>query len=165
VNGWQIAFQSISILISIGGAIVGIIAYRRSGSMKALDLRIELQKQLQIVRRLIDGLPMLIIEAHRSRANVLSTGRGGGSGALLAWKTQADIDVGAAKGLALELPPEDAEFSNCPVGDLEKKLLDIHSLSLRANAIAGRYRSSLDKDEATRAQIAADVRALHNMSR
>jgi len=159
MDGFQITFQIISSLFSVVGGTMGIIAYRRIGSMKALDLRIELQKQLQVVRRLIEGLPMLMIEAQQSRARVLSTGRGGGTGALLAWRTQADIDDVATKGLALELPPEDAKFSELSVSELENKLLDIHALSLRANSIADRYRASLVKDDATREQIAADIRA------
>jgi hypothetical protein len=159
MDSTQIIFQIISSLISIGGATMGFIAYRRSGSMKALDLRIELQKQLQILRQAVDGLPMLITDAQRSRTNVVSTGRGGGKGALMGWTTQADIDRKGASDLQTEIPPEDTKLSKLSVVELEQKMIEVHSLNLRANAIANRYRASLAADDVTRDQIAADMRA------
>ena len=158
MDGGQIVFQVISLSISIGGATMGYIAYRRSGEMKALDLRIELKKLLQSIRATVDGLPPLLIEAQRSRNNVASTGRGNG-GVILAWNTRCTADMAASKALQDEIPSIDVDYSKFTPAELERKPIDANALNLRALSLADRYRASLAEDDNSRNQIAADIRA------
>ncbi len=56
----------LSLICGVGGLVFGYFAYRRSGQMKAIDLRLELRKIDADVHRLLRKLP-----AHLERAREL----------------------------------------------------------------------------------------------
>lgn len=57
----------IGAITGISGAIMGFVSYRRSGHMKALDLRIELRKSISDLHDSAQSLPSLLDLAQKSR--------------------------------------------------------------------------------------------------
>lgn len=159
------------IITSILGAITGIAAlvfsyvnHRRLQKIKALDLRIELRKQVAEVRAMIDGLPELLERARKSRDAVLAA-----LGTLLTgyhqqvWKPACASDIETAKKLAVGVPAADETFQRASHQELEEKLLEIHALGLKAKQLRDKYLAELASDDRDREHIRA--RALAHVPR
>src|SRR5450759_3809039 len=63
---------TIGAITGIAGATMGYISYRRTGKMKALDLRLELRKAANDLRSTVEGLPSILAQAKGSRIAVLN---------------------------------------------------------------------------------------------
>ncbi len=61
----------IGAIAGIAGFVLGYISYRRSQQIKALDLRLELRKQVSDLRAMVEELPDLLPRSWESRIAVL----------------------------------------------------------------------------------------------
>ncbi len=66
----------IGAITGISGAIMGYVSYRRSNSLKSLDLRIELRKAINVAQSNLQQLEKLIEHANKSREAVASATAG-----------------------------------------------------------------------------------------
>lgn len=117
------------------GAVLGYVSYRRSQQIKALDLRLELRKQLADVETTIIELPELLEQSRRSRAAVLSAMGLVRSGAHDVWRTTLASDMEIARTLRTAIPPRDADYERSTHRELEDQLLQVHALQLKATRL------------------------------
>jgi len=144
----------------IAGAIMGFVSYRRSGNIKALDLRLVLRKDQEILRRIVNELPPLIDRAKDSRLRMASARTGGvTSGAIKYWNDEREIDLATAKSLQTQLPELDFDYSKLTHSDLESQIVAVHSRQLTATQLQQKYLAALAADDRAREQIEADMRA------
>lgn len=150
---------SIGAVTGIAGAVMGFIGYRRSGELKAIDLRLELRKTENSLRVLLANLPKLIEDANASRTAVFAATGRMGSGVSEMWFSDYQRDLEAAEALGKRLPEQNNSYDGYSHSDLESKLVLIDGILSEAGMLQKKYQASLAEDDAAREQIRADVRA------
>jgi hypothetical protein len=144
-------------ITGIAGAIMGYISLRRSGKLKALDLRLELRRDEADVRELAQEFPALVERAHRSRRAVhAATGR---IGAFQQWLADCEGDPAAMRALHAQLSDPNNDYASASHAELESRLVAVHSLKSQAERLRDKYLAALVADDKERERIAADQRA------
>jgi chromosome segregation ATPase len=141
------------------GLVLGCANYRRLQQIKALDLRLELRKQVSDVRADIEALPALLDRARASRSAVRAAmGRGQQSGDNMIWKAELENDLKTMQALACELPDAKEMYQRSKPQKLENKLVEVHGLAAKAAQLRNKYETALAYDDKDRDHIRADVR-------
>ena len=104
------------------GCVIGWISYRRSQQIKALDLRLELRKQVSDVCADIEALPTLLEGARASRSAVSAAMGVLQSGASEIWKAALETDLTTVQALARELPDADETFQHFKTSEARKQV-------------------------------------------
>jgi hypothetical protein len=128
------------------------ISYRRSQQIKALDLRLELRKQVSDVRTVVEALPDLLERSRVSRIAVLAGIGVLKSGAFEIWKAELESDLKTAQALAWEVPDADETYQRSKHQDLETKLVEVHTLAGNAARLRDKYLTELAYDDKERDQ-------------
>jgi hypothetical protein len=149
----------IGAVTGIAGAVLGYVSYRRSQQIKALDLRLELRRQVADVRAIIAELPNLLKRSKRSREAVLSALGTLRTGSHESWTAAWKNDWRVADGLARELPPGNENYDDATHQELENRLLDVHALGLQAGRLRDKYLQALAEDDREEEHIQANMRA------
>lgn len=145
-------------ITGIAGAVMGFVSYRRSGQMKALDLRLELRKAVGDLYDSVQTLSSLLERAKRSRTAVsAATGQ---TGALQHWQGEFEKDLSAVQRLVAETPYPGATYDSISYSELESRLVSVHQIQSQADRLHEKYRTSLAADDKEREQIRADVRSV-----
>ena len=145
----------IGAVTGIAGAILGHIAYRRSDQLKALDLRLELRKNVASLLSDANELLPLFDYAQKSKLAVAAAAGVYKSGATEKWVSECDADKAKATGLLEKLPNPEDQYLNFSPSALETKLVEIHSLQDGISRLQKKYEDSLATDDKARAQIVA----------
>jgi hypothetical protein len=143
------------------GLVLGWISYRRSQQNKALDLRLDLRKQVVDLRAVVEALPNLLQGALASRSAVLAARGLSRSGAFESYKAEWKSDLKAAHDLlreVREVPNADETYQRSKHRELETKLVEVHALATKAKGLRDKYEAALASDEKEREQIRADAR-------
>lgn len=119
-------------ITGLAGLVLGWINYRRFQQIKALDLRLELRKQVSDVRAVVEALPDVLERSRASHIAVLAAMGVSRSGASESWKAAWESDLKAAQGLACEVPDADETYQRSKHQNLETKLVEIHALATKA---------------------------------
>lgn len=145
--------------VSLAGGVIGTVsgcmAYRRTGRMKALDLRLELRKADKDLRDLIGGLRDHLHQADISRRALATTSGGIKSGAMTAWQDQLELDLSLVDYLEATMPSGRDDYRGLNVERLESLLVDRHDLRTEAMKLHGKYQTSMDRDGKQREELAA----------
>ena len=155
----------IGTLTGIVGAITGLVGlvlgwtnYTRLQQIKALDLRLELRKQVSGVRVDIEALPALFERARASRIAVRSAmGRGQQSGDNVIWKAELENDLKTVQALACELPDAKETYRRSKHQELENKLVEAHTLAAKVAQLRKKYETALASDDRDRDYIRANA--------
>ncbi len=150
---------TIGAITGIAGATMGYISYRRTGRMKALDLRLELRKSVNDLRSTVESLPSIMEQAKGSRISVLNARGLFRSSIMDQWNAELEKDISAVTLLKSELPDSSATFENLTHSGLEAKLVTVHATQSKAAGLREKYRTSLASDDKEREHIRADQRA------
>lgn len=164
INYSGVVTGAIGALTGIAGALMGVVSLRRTGQIKALDLRLELRKASADLCHHFRGLRELIDEANRSRVGVLATREGTTwrnrvqgrniPSAQDVWADQVDTDRAKVGELEALMPDTKAGYAGLPHETLETKLVEVHSLQTQVSALAEKYKAALARDDNTRREIA-----------
>ena len=138
------------------------ISYRRSQQIKALDLRLELRKQVSDVRTVVEALPDLLERSRASRMAVLAAIGVLKSDAFEIWEADLESDLKTAQALTWEVPDADETYQRSKHQDLETKLVEVHTLAGNAARLRDKYLTELAYDDKQRDHIKADVRVRFN---
>jgi len=142
------------------GSVLGWTNYRRLQQINALDLRLELRKQVSDVRADIEALPSLLERVRASRSAVRAAmGRGQQSGDNVIWKDELENDLKIVQALARELPDAKETYQRSKPKELENKLVGAHTLAAKAAQLRKKYDTALASDDRDRDHIRADVRS------
>lgn len=146
-------------ITGIAGALMGYVSYRRSNSIKALDLRLELRKTVNEVEMSLSKLEGLLDYANQSRQRVASATGRLGSGAMEIWNKAFEEDKNRLKQILENAPRSDANYDDLSPIELESRLVAIHKLQSQINELTEKCNSSLKSDDEERKQIREDVRS------
>jgi hypothetical protein len=128
------SFPSIPIPIAVSGAAIAYLVYRvyaRRARRNDRKLYAEVCKERESLRCVVAALPERLESARRSRMAVAS---------------EIEADLAAAKLLGSQLPAADIDTTDRSGMELDIKLAEILTLSIRANRLADKYsRASEDK--------------------
>jgi hypothetical protein len=151
--------------VAVAGALITYAAYRRSAKRTAQertagDLRSELHAEQESLRAAIEALPALIDLAKRSRTAAAHAAGNTGPEGLQQWLCELDLDVSEVELLKSQLPAADSDHKPLSDMDVEIRLVEVLALSLRAGALAEKYRASIFVRETDRESHADDAEAL-----
>ncbi|MBB4133402.1 hypothetical protein [Xanthomonas sp. 3075] len=150
----------IGAIIGIVGAVVAIQAFRRTGELKALDLRLELRRTESTLRSDIQDLIPLLELAKKSRTRLAAAQGNFHSAATTHWLCQWDADVAEAKKLVAGASALDIDCSSFSQAELEARLVTVHKLQRQLAQLSGKYQSSLAADDSGREHLRADQRVI-----
>jgi hypothetical protein len=148
-------------ITGIAGAIMGYVSYRRSNSLKSLDLRIELKKALNVAQSALEQLERLIEDANKSREGVASATGRFNSGMMQKWKKEVEEDKNKVKLLAQKVPAADKSYDDSTPKELESTLVEVHRLQVQIDEIRNKYEAAVRADDEERKHIREDIRARH----
>jgi hypothetical protein len=144
-------------ITGLAGFVLGCINYRRLQQIKALDLRLELRKQVSDLRAVVESLPDLLEQSRASRITVLAHMGWGPKGppgeeqspsiACKTWMAAWESDFQAAKDLVRKVPDPNETFQHLKHQDLETKLVEVHDVARRATELHDKYRAELAADD------------------
>jgi hypothetical protein len=138
--------DSLAVLAVAGAALIAYAVYRRSINRRSIertmhDLGAELRAERESLRAMIDALPAQIDLAKRSR-RVLAYAPGNNE-ALQQWLDELDLDSSEVELLRAQSSTVDSADLSLSDVDMEMKLVEVLALSLRASALAEKYRASI----------------------
>ena len=151
----------IGAITGISGAIMGYVSYRRSNSLKSLDLRIELRKAANVVQSSLQQLAKRIEYANKSRQAVASAMGRYQSGMMEKWKQEVDGDNNAVKTLSQNAPAADKSYDDLTPKALESMLVEVHRLQVQIDELIKKYDAAVRADDEDRKHIREDARARH----
>jgi hypothetical protein len=150
--------------VTAAGALIAYAAYRRSIKRRAHDLRTELLAEQASLRAAIEALPAQIDLAKRSRTAGADAAGNPATERMRQWLCELDLDLSEAELLKSQLSAAEADYNSLSDMDVEVKLVEVLSLSLRANALAEKYRASHWVRETNRESLTDDADALISRS-
>lgn len=148
-------------ITGVAGAIMGYVSYRRSNSLKSLDLRIELRKAVNVAQSSLQQLEKLIEYANKSREAVASAMGRFKSGMMEKWKKEVEADKNAVKLLFQNAPAADKSYDDLTPKELESTLVEVHRLQVQIDEIRNKYEAAVRADDEERKHIREDVRTRH----
>jgi hypothetical protein len=152
------------LVAAVAGSLIAYAAYRRSAIRNAQkrtggELRSELRAEQESLRAAIEALPAQIELAKRSRmAAAHAAGNTGPE--LQQWLCQLDLHLSELELLKSQLATDDSGHESSADMDLEIRLVEVLALSLRAEALAEKYRASISVQETNRESLTDDAEAL-----
>lgn len=151
----------IGAITGISGAIMGYVSYRRSNSLKSLDLRIELRKAINVAQSNLQQLEKHIVYANKSREAVAAATGRFKSGMMEKWKQEVEADKNAVKLLFQNAPAADETYDDLTPKELELTLVEVHRLQVQIDELRKKYDATVLADDEERKHIRDDVRARH----
>jgi len=134
----MLSLQSMIITAAIAGSLLAYAAYGRFKKSRCTDLWSEVCEERESLRAVIETLPAQLELAKQSPDGSVESIR--------QRLSELEVDMLEAKLLGVELP--DIDYADLSAGELELRLVEILSLSMRANALAEKYRAaSVDNEE------------------
>jgi len=146
-------------ITGVVGAIMGYVGYRRSTSLKSLDLRLELRKAGNNVQAGLSQLEKLIEDANHSREAVAAATGRFGSGTVVKWKQDVEVDKNVAKQLSQNAPPAEKNYDDLSPKELESKLVEVHRVQVQIDELREKYDAAVRADDEERKHIKESARA------
>ena len=149
----------VGMISGIAGAVLSVISYRKSNSIKKLDLRLELRKEINNANTNLAHLTGLIPYANKSRTAVAAATGNLRSGVMQRWNNELEQDNEQLASITERAPDSEAKYDSLNTKDLESKLIEVHSLQSEINKLVNKYQSAIDSDDSERNHIREDIRA------
>jgi hypothetical protein len=143
----------IGTLTGISGAVLGIMAYRRTNKVKEMELRLGLRKAANQADSDLRDLKELMPVAFKSHRHVASASGMLNSGAMQIWEKSYEADEGISRALFDRAYNLDSEFLELTANELEAKTANVHALQLEINKLTDKYKAVLATDEVERGRI------------
>jgi hypothetical protein len=150
--------------VAVAGSLIAYGAYHRSAKRMAQrrtagDLRSELRAERESLRAAIDALAAQIELEKRSRT-AAAHAAGNTGPELQQWLCQMDLDLSELELLKSQLSADDSDHKSISDMDVEIRLVEVLALSLRADALAEKYRAAISVPETDRESRNDDAEAL-----
>ena len=152
-------------ITAVTGAITGSIAlivsiknYMRLRAMKALDLRLELQKSFNNLDVVLSGVEGYLDFVHQSHMRVLAATGRNQSGEMKLFEEDFANDKARLRRLLSAQPPREASYERRTTDDLERLLVSVHSFQAQIRDPRGKYQKLFEADKERRREIRAEHR-------
>jgi hypothetical protein len=150
----------IGAVTGIAGAVLAFFAFRRTGQLKALDLRLELRRTEATLQLEILNLIPLLEQAKLSHTRLAAAQGSFHSGATKHWISQWDSDVLEANSLRDGASVLDADCTKFTQAQLEARLINVHKLQGQVSQLTDKYKKSLAADDVGRERLQANQRVI-----
>ena len=150
------------IIGTITGAIaliVSIKTYMRVSAMKALDLRLEIDKAFNNLGVAMSDIEGFLDRVHQSHIRVLAATGRNQSGEMKLFEEEFTNDRTRLKGLLKTQPKRETTYDRHSPGDLENILMSVHALHVQIADMRSQYQRIFDSDDEHRKEIRADHRS------
>ena len=144
------------------GAITGVIAlavsiknYARVSAMKALDLRLELNRAFDNLDLVVSGIDGYLDHVHRSHLAVFSATGRLRSGEMEVFEKEFESDKTRLCGLLGSQPRRSESYSKHTPSELESILTSVHAFHVQLASLHEKYQRIFESDEERRKEIRA----------
>jgi hypothetical protein len=147
------------IIGTITGALallVSIKSYARVSAMKALDLRLELEKSFNNLDIVLSGIEGYVDFVYQSRLRVFSATGRNLSGEMKLFEEQFANDRTRLRRLLSSQPRRESSYVGRSTDELETLLTTVHGFHLRVSEIRRKYQLILESDDERRKEIWAE---------
>ncbi len=134
-------------LTGLAGAVVAILAFKRSGEIKSLDLRVSCKKDIVELDELIDSLRSTFEKSKESRPRILSAIGKFRSGSMVVWQQQVDADMNTIQELLNRRDTIQPKIDQTDPVRLEALLVNVHEIKVKVISLLDKYENELKKDE------------------
>lgn len=138
--------------------IVSIKSYVRVSSMKALDLRIELEKSFNNLEIVLSGIDSYLGFVHQSHLRVLAAVGLGRSGEQMLFDSSFATDKQRLRTLLASQPRRETSYQRYSTQELECALTAVHNFHVQVTDLRSKYQNIYDSDEERRKEIRAEHR-------
>ncbi|SRR5258706_204003 len=152
-------------ITGVTGAITGIVAlivsvknYARVSAMKALDLRLELERTFNNLDVVLSGIESYFDFVHQSHIRVLAATGRNQSGEMKLFEEEFANDKARLRTLVASQPRRASSYERAPPADLERMLVSVHALQVQVVDLRGKYQKLFESDEERRKEIRAEHR-------
>jgi len=146
----------IGAISGIVGSVLGVKAYRRNSRDKALDLRVQLHREVQELSHDCEQLPDAIALGLRSRRAVASAV--GNTGALQLFTDGCAQDTERTTALSAQLARiDDLGDESEDLWVLERRLIEIQRVRAEIAQLKSRYQAAMVEDDKTREWLRASA--------
>lgn len=143
----------IGTISGVAGAIMGYVSYRRSNSLKSLDLRLQLRKEEHTAKSALANLAKLIDHANSSRKMVAAgTGRLGSS-MMQQWKKEVEDDKTTLGKMLQNAPNTEEDYEILEEKELETRLVRVHEFQGEIDKLKEKYEAAIRSDDKDRERI------------
>ena len=132
----MLSLQTITVSLAVAGALSAYGAYGKFKKSRYRDLRAELCEERESLRSVIESLPGQLQQVQRSPT--------AGAESVRQRLSELEVDLLEAKLLGVEMP--EIDYADLSAGELELRLVEILALSIRANALADKYRVAFEEN-------------------
>jgi hypothetical protein len=153
VSDW---LSYIGAVTGVSGAMMGLIAFRRSGKFKAIDLRLKLRNAQSTLQSDADELGPLLAHAKMSHERISAATGALNSGATKHWIVEQAQDAANLGELEAEVRAFQKDCSKLRHLALESELVSAHKLQRKIDTLKDKYRRSLDQDDKQRSELRQD---------
>jgi hypothetical protein len=152
-------------ITGIAGAVTGVVAlvisikaYIRANTLKALDLRLELQKSFNNLDVVLSGVKGYFDFAHQSHMRVLAATGRNQSGEMKLFEEDFSNDKARLRRLLDTQPRRDANYEKHTPDELEKLLVSVHAFQVQVADLRSKYQRLFESDDDLRKEIRAKHR-------
>jgi hypothetical protein len=143
----------IGAITGIAGAIMGYASFRKTRSIKSMDLRIELRKAINELRLNLDQLNKVIEQANGSRRAVAAAMGVSSSSMMDHWTQSVQADKLAVQKLSEEVPAAKDDYDASDFKVLEARLVAVHQIQIQVDALLSKYNAALQSDKEKREHL------------
>jgi hypothetical protein len=140
-------------IIAVFALLVSFASYRRTNTIKSLDLRLDLRRSVVDLRGDLVTLSELLNTAERSRKAVAVATGNLGSGRMKLFIDQIAADRKLALQLPNEIPTSGDNFRSLNAKSLEEQIVLTHQLRGKVSTLIEKYQGSLANDDQERKRI------------
>lgn len=136
--------------------LVSIKSYARVSAMKALDLRVELEKSFNNLDIVLSGVDGYLDFVHQSHLRVFSATGRNLSGEMKVFEEEFANDKVRLRRLLRSQPKREASYLGRSTDELESLLTAVHGFHLQVSELRRKYQLILESDDERRKEIRAE---------
>lgn len=140
-------------ITGIAGAVMGYFSYRRSNSLKSLDLRIQLRIEEHTANSSLSSLGELIDHANKSRQRVAAATGRPHSSMMEQWKKEVEADKTQLVEMLKKAPNTEDNYEILGEKELEARLIKVHKFQSEIDQMKEKYQTALRSDDKERDRI------------
>lgn len=137
------------------GLIVSLKAHAQISAIKALDLRLELNKTFDNLEVILSGIDGYLDFVYQSHIRVLAATGRLKSGEMELFEEEFGKDKVRLRGLLGTQPRREANYNGQAPSDLEAVIANVHAFYVQVGELRGKYQRLFDSDEEHRKEIRA----------
>jgi hypothetical protein len=162
----------VAMVSGVIGAVTGVVAlvvsiktYINASAMKALDLRLELERTFNNLDIVLSGIDGYLDFARDSHLRVLAATGRNQSGEMQLFEEEFANDKTRLRRLLSSQPKREGNPERLSAHDLEKVLATTHAFHLQLADLRGKYQKLLDADEVRRKEVREDWQRIQSNAR